>query len=125
MYHCGVYRAAYSIYHALECNKGSLITEQHKELHNGVVNLASKLFTPTHVREEPKNCKSCAVCEGKAKAKVKEAPPKYEEDLKVDSLIQYLWTQGTEIINNMRVVNTDAVSHQFKTPEKCLETAER
>ena len=25
----------------------------------------------------------------------------------------------------MRVVNTDAVSYQFKTPEKFLETAER
>ena len=37
----------------------------------------------------------------------------------------YLWTQGTDSIHDMRVVNTDAVSYQSKTPEKCMETAER
>ena len=28
-------------------------------------------------------------------------------------------------IHDMRVVNNDAVSYQFQTPEKCLDTAER
>ena len=30
-----------------------------------------------------------------------------------------------DIIHDIRVVNTDAVSYQSKTPEKCLETSER
>ena len=33
-------------------------------------------------------------------------------------------TQGTDSIHDMCVVNNDAVSHQYKTPEKCLETAD-
>ena len=28
-------------------------------------------------------------------------------------------------IHNMRVVNTGATSYQYKSPEKCLETAEK
>ena len=43
---------------------------------------------------------------------------------KGDLLIQYLWMQGTYSIHNMRVVNTDTVSYQYKTPEKCLETTD-
>ena len=39
-------------------------------------------------------------------------------------LIRDLWTQGTDIIHNVCVMNTDAVSNKSKTPEKCLETAE-
>ena len=40
-------------------------------------------------------------------------------------MIRDIWTQGTDSIHVMRVVNTDAVSYQSKTLEKCLETAER
>ena len=40
-------------------------------------------------------------------------------------LIQGIWTQGTDSIHDMRVVNTNAVSHQYKTPKIYLETAER
>ena len=36
-------------------------------------------------------------------------------------LIRDIWTQGTDSIHNMRVVNTDAVSYQYKTSEKCLD----
>ena len=42
---------------------------------------------------------------------------KDEGELKVDLLIRDLWTQGTDIIYYMRVVNTDATSYQSKTPE--------
>ena len=40
-------------------------------------------------------------------------------------LIRYLWQNGTESFHNMRVVNTDAKYHLAKTPEKCLQEAER
>ena len=36
-------------------------------------------------------------------------------------MIRDIWTQGTDSIHNMRVVNTDAVSYQSKTSEKCLD----
>ena len=35
-----------------------------------------------------------------------------------------LWTQGTDRIHDMRVVNTDVIYYQYQTPEKCLETAD-
>ena len=61
---------------------------------------------------------------GKAIGKGKEAPPPEEGEEKGDLLIQDLWTQGTDIIHDKSVMNTDAVSYQSKTPEKCLDTAE-
>ena len=50
--------------------------------------------------------------------------PEDGED-QADLLIQDLSTQGTDSIHDMRVVNTDNVSYQFKTPVKCLETNDR
>ena len=63
----------------------------------------------------------------KVKAQVKgiEAPPPKEGEEKGHLLIQELWTQGADSIHDMRVVNTDTVSYQSKTLEKCLETAKR
>ena len=43
---------------------------------------------------------------------------------KGDLLIQDLWNKGTDRIHYMHVMNTDAVYYQYKTPEKCMETAE-
>ena len=40
-------------------------------------------------------------------------------------MIRDLWNQGTDSIQDMRVVNTDDISYQSKTPEKCLYSAER
>ena len=54
-----------------------------------------------------------------------EAPPPEEGGEKGYLLIRDLWTQGKYCIHNMCVVNTDAVSYQAKTLEKCMETAER
>ena len=42
-----------------------------------------------------------------------------------DLLIRDLWQQGTDSVHEMRVVNTDALYHVRKTPEKCLHEAER
>ena len=60
---------------------------------------------------------------GKSAAKGKEAPQPEDEEEKGDLLIRDLCTHGTDIINDTRVMNTDAVSYKHKTPEKCLETA--
>ena len=40
-------------------------------------------------------------------------------------LIRELRQNGTDSVHNMGVVNTDTKSHLAKTPEKCLQEAER
>ena len=51
------------------------------------------------------------------------APPPKVTEQKRDLLIRDLWQNGTDIVHNMRVVNTDAKSHMAKAPEKCLQEA--
>ena len=106
---CGV---ASSICNAVDCKKGGLITERHNKLRDGVADLASKAFTATHVRDDPNMFTGCAVRGGKAKSKVRGAPPKDEWELKGGLLIRDLWMQKANSINDMRVVNANAVSHQ-------------
>ena len=118
--HCDVRVAAFSICHALYCKKGGLITVRHNELHDGVANFSSKAFTIIHVRDNPKTFTGCAMRGVKANTKVKGAPPKDEGELKGDLIIQDLWTQGTDIIHNMSVVNNDVISHQPQTSKKYL-----
>ena len=59
------------------------------------------------------------------KEKLNGSPSQDEEELKEDILIKYLWRQGTDSIHDMRVVNTDTASYQYKNPNKCLETADK
>ena len=61
--------------------------------------------------------------DGKETAKGKEVPKLEEGEEKGDLLIQDIWNQGMDSIHNMLVVNTDAVSYQSNTPDKCIETA--
>ena len=61
----------------------------------------------------------------KAAGRGKEALPSEDEREKGDLLIRDIWSQWTESIHYMCVMNTDAVSYQSKTPEKCLETSEQ
>ena len=49
-------------------------------------------------------------------------PPEVTEQ-KDDLLIRYLWQQGTDSVHDMHVVNTDALTHRTKDPEKCLHKA--
>ena len=104
---------------------------RHNDLHYGVADLAGKAFTPAHVRDNPKIFTSRDAKGGKSKskgktaAKGKEATPPGDGEEKGGLLIQDIWTQGTDSIHDMCAGNTDAVSYQSKTPEKCLETAER
>ena len=52
-------------------------------------------------------------------------PPSKVTEQKGDLLIRDLWHNMTDSVHNMRVTNTDAKSHSAKTPEKCLQEAER
>ena len=52
-------------------------------------------------------------------------PPLEAMELKGDLLICDLLQNGTESVDDMRVMNTDAKSHSAKTPDKCLHEADR
>ena len=51
-------------------------------------------------------------------------PPEVTEQ-KGDLLIRDLWQQGTDSVNDMRVVNTDTLTHTTKDLEKSPHEAER
>ena len=95
------------------------------DLCDGVADLAGKAFTPVLVRDNPKifTGRSVRGREAKFKGKGSGAPPPDERG-GGGLFIRDLWTQGVYIIQDMHVVNNDAVSYQFKTPEKCMETTE-
>ena len=57
----------FSIYHALDCKRGGVVTARHNELCDKVVDLAGKAFTPSHVRKDLLIYQGCAVKRPKAK----------------------------------------------------------
>ena len=59
--HCDGCNARFFICHALDCNRGGLVTARHNELRDGVADLASRAFTPSHVRNNPLIYQGCAV----------------------------------------------------------------
>ena len=64
--YCDGFQARFSISHTLDCKKGGLVTARHNELRDGVVDLAGKAFTPSHVRDAPLIYSGCAVKRTKA-----------------------------------------------------------
>ena len=50
--HCDGCQAKFTISHTLDCKKGGLVMKRHKDLCNGVSELAGKAFTPSHVRKD-------------------------------------------------------------------------
>ena len=98
------------------------------ELRDRVTDLAGEAFTPFQVRDYPLIFIGCAVKRPKAKpARTKgttapyNAPPLEATEQKGDLLIPDLCKNRTDIVHDMRVVNTDAKSHLKKTPWKCLQ----
>ena len=114
---------AFDIFQALDCKKVGLVTARHSELRYGLSDLAIKAFNPTHVHDDLKTYTGRAVLGGKVK--LNGSPSKDKGELKGGILIKDLWTQGTDSIQDMHVINTDATSYQSKNPEKCLGTAEK
>ena len=53
------------------------------------------------------------------------APPPEVTEQKGDLLIHDLWQNGTDSVHDMRVVNTDAQSHNTINPKRCLQEIER
>ena len=98
---------------------------RHKELCDGVADLAVKDFTPSHVRNDPLIFAVWAVKRTKATPdgasgttdRYRVPPPEVTEQNGYP-LIRDLWQNGTDSVHDIRVVNTDAKSHTAKTPEK-------
>ena len=129
--HCDGCNARFYICHALDYTRGGLVTARHNELRDGVADLASTAFTSSHVHNDPLIYQGCAVTRKKAQpagprdsTTPGDSPPEATEQ-KGDLLIQDLWANGTDSVHNMRVVNTDAKSNWERSPEKCLEGAEK
>ena len=103
---------------------GSFVMACHNELRDGVADLASKAFTPAHVRDDP------LIYSGRAMSRKKPKPagsklttrsyattaaPEVTEQ-KGDLLIRDLWQQGTDSVHDMHIVNTDALSYVCRSP---------
>ena len=116
---------------ALLARSATPVTARHNELRDGVADLASRAFTPTHVRNDPLIYQGCAVTRKKAQpagpggSTAPGTSPPGESEQTGDLLIRDLCKNGTDSIHGMRVVNTDAKSYWGRSPEKCLEEAER
>ena len=130
--HCDGCQAKFSICHALDFKKGSLVTARHNNLCDGVADLAGKALTPSHVCNEPLIYSGCSMKRTKATPSGDRqnynhavALPSKVTEHKGDLQIRDLWQQGTNSVHNMQVVNTDAQSHRNTDPERCLQEAER
>ena len=103
----------------------------HNELCDRVADLSDKAFTPSHVRNDPLIYQGCAARRNKSKldgtsgiTDTEDTPPEATEH-KGDLLIRDLWQNGTDSVHAMLVVNTDDKSYREKSPDKCLEEAEK
>ncbi len=52
--HCDGCGAKFSVSHGLACKHGGLVISRHNEIRDELSDLASKAFTPSAVRDEPK-----------------------------------------------------------------------
>ena len=90
---------------------------RHNELRGGFADLACKAFTPSHVCDDPLIYQCCAVKRTKSKptgpgdtTDPYDTPPEATEQ-KGDLLLRDLWQNGTDSVQDMLVVNTDAKSY--------------
>ena len=130
--HFDGFQAKFLISNALDCKKGGLVTLRHNKLRDGVADLAGKSFNPSHVRANPLIYSGLAVKRNKAEpawsggtSNHSEVQPPEITEQKGDLIIQDLCQQGTYSVHDMHVVNTDALTHWTKDPEKCLQEAEQ
>ena len=105
-------KARFSIIRGLECKKGGLVTAHHNEIRDRVADLASKAFTPSHMRNDPLIYSGCAVTrtnpmpDGSTNPNPTSETPSATEvtEQKGDLLIRDLWQQGTDSVPDMCVV---------------------
>ena len=126
---CDGCNAVFSIRHALECKKGGLVIIRHNEIRDELVDLASKAFSPSAVRDEPKIHSSRAneqeTPEGRQDQPVKRLFRNDRNEDRGDVLIRGLWSKGTDCILDVRMTDLDAKSNKSRNPDKVLAAHER
>ena len=118
--------AKFSIFRALYCNKGALITNRRNKLRDGVSDLTGKSFTPLYMRGNTCIHLGRAMREGKAQP-VRSPHNNFlvtteNSEQKGHLLILKFWQRGTDSIHNIRIVSTKSLSQWNKSPEKCFQT---
>ena len=100
---------------------------RHNELCDGVKDLSGKAFRATHVRDDPLIFSDHSMQRENGQPAQSTTPPSKQKseatEQKGNLLISDLLQNGTDSVQDMRVVNTDSKSHLAKTPEKCLQEA--
>ena len=119
----------FSVRHALECKKGGLVISRHNEIRDELIDIASKAYSPSAVRDEPKiqnsrNSEEKSDEENKDKS-VKRLLRNNRNEDRGDILIRGLWARGTDCIIDVRVTDVDAKSNRSKDPLKVLAAHER
>ena len=51
--HCNIYGTAFGMTHALICSIGGLVIACHNKIHNKILNLSQRAFTPASLRAKP------------------------------------------------------------------------
>ena len=64
--YCNVCNAKFTIFHALDCKRGGLVTSRHNDLLDRFADLAVKAFTNSHIHDDPRVFASCIVKRPKA-----------------------------------------------------------
>ena len=130
--YCDGCNSKFTIDHTINYKRGGFVTAHHNKLQEGVADLAGKAFNPSNVRDDPLIFAGCAVKRPKANrdrtiglTDWDSVPPQEATEQKGDLLIRDLWQNGTNSVHDMHVVNTYAKTHSGKTPERCLQEAER
>jgi hypothetical protein len=126
---CCSFLDTFSVPHALECKKGGLVISHHNEIRDELSDLASKAFSPSAVRDEPKihTCRSPEVKsdEENEENSVKRLFRNNCNEDRGDILIRGLWAQGAECIIDVRIADVDAKSNRSEDPDKALAAPER
>jgi hypothetical protein len=128
--HCDGCGQKFSVQHALECKKGGNVISRHNEIRDELVDLATKAFPPSSIRNEPLIHPSCSGDTKKPKVvptnpSVIPQTHRNREEIRGDLCIRNLWSRGTDCIIDVRVTDTDAKSNLSKDPAKVLETHEK
>ncbi len=123
--HCDGCGATFNVRHGLACKHGGLVISRHNEIRDELSDLASKAFSPSSVRDEPKIHLSRPVEKQTALAQPNPSVAKTQKEDCGDLLIRGLWSRGTDCIIDVRVTDTDAKSYRSKDPAKVLEAQER
>ena len=128
--HCDGCLQKFSVRHALECKTGGLVICRHNEIRDELIDLASKAFCNSAVRDEPfihsgRNSAKQLVDEKISNSVLNKFSQKSDNEDRGDVLIRGLWASGTDCIIDVRITDVDAKSNRSKDPMKVLAAHER